>query len=496
MRFSNDYLKHDPRLYRHVEPAPLDNPRLVALNQPLIDHLALDLSQDDWRDVISGKLSALARISPHRLQPIAMAYAGHQFGQWAGQLGDGRGILIAQLKNDDGTFTDLHLKGAGRTPYSRHGDGRAMIDSSIREYLGAHALNHLGIPSSNAIGLVVSDTLIMRRHYEPAAALLRVSDCHVRLGHFEWVAMYAPDYFDKFVSHIAQSYYPHLCDAKTKQVDIGQLLSEIAMNTATMIADWQLIGFCHGVMNTDNLNITGTTLDFGPFGFMEGFNPTWINNHSDHQGRYVYQNQPMIGHWNLSTVYRSFHNYSTKADIDTALDAYEKTLNDRYHHRLCQKLGLDGTDQSLIHLGYRLLSLMQAHELDYTNTFRALIAVMDDGKDRSKYAHEYQLLAEIGDTLPVAAYEDWRLWMTDYRHQMRVFKPSVIISTLAATNPVYVLRNHMAQKAITKAHAGDFDEVHRLFDLLSTPHQTQAIATAEDTHKATADESVAVSCMS
>ena len=304
MKFIFDYHKHDDRLYRHITPNPLENPKLGGLNRKLIDKLELgQLSDQDWQDIISGRLSALSNLSPHGLQPIAMAYAGHQFGQWAGQLGDGRGLLIAQLLADDGRLTDLHLKGAGRTPYSRRGDGRAMIASTVREYLCGHALNHLGIASSDAIGFVVSDTPIQRYQMERAAALLRVSDCHVRLGHIEWVAMYAPDYLANFINNITQSYYPELYDDTTNTADIPALLSQIAINTARMIAKWQLIGFSHGVMNTDNLNITGTTLDFGPYGFMERFDPAWINNHSDHTGRYTYQNQPMIGYWDLATVF-------------------------------------------------------------------------------------------------------------------------------------------------------------------------------------------------
>lgn len=497
MRFCNDYLKHDPRLYRHIEPTPLDNPRLIALNQSLADRLGLDLTHEDWRDVISGRLSPLADQSPHGLQPIAMAYAGHQFGQWAGQLGDGRGLLIAQLSDDDGHLVDLHLKGAGLTPYSRRGDGRAMVDSSIREYLGGHALNCLGIASSDAIGLVVSDTPILRQRYEPAAALLRVSDCHVRLGHIEWVAMYAPDYLSAFVNHITQSYYPHLFDISTQQANVSQLLVEIAIVTATMIANWQAIGFSHGVMNTDNLNITGTTLDFGPFGFMEAFDPTWINNHSDHTGRYVYQNQPMIGRWNLGTVYRSLGTPASKADVDAALDAYEQTLTDSYHDLLCQKLGFGGASDAAITLGYRLLNFMQTHQLDYTNTFRALIAVIDDNDNPQAHAHESRLLADIDQALSMSARDDWQLWVADYRWQIQATaRSSAAIDTMTAINPVYVLRNHMAQRAIEHAHIGEFDEVRRLFDLLSTPYQVQSIATTNDTRMASAAESVAVSCMS
>ncbi|MFB6348969.1 protein adenylyltransferase SelO family protein [Moraxella sp. ZJ142] len=529
MKFVHDYLKHDDRLYRHIAPTPLDNPKLVAINQRLINKLGLaTLDNHHWCDVISGRLSALAALSEHGLQPIAMAYAGHQFGQWAGQLGDGRGLLIAQLTDADGRLIDLHLKGAGRTPYSRHGDGRAMLASSIREYLGGHALTHLGIGSSDAIGLVVSDTPIYRQSVEQAAALLRVSDCHVRLGHLQWVAMYAPDCLIKFINLIAQSYYPELYDAATQTVDLAGLMAHIAKRTAKMIAQWQLIGFSHGVMNTDNLNITGTTLDFGPYGFMEGFNPTWINNHSDHHGRYCYQNQPMIGHWNLATAFKSLKHLTTQDDIDHALADYEQVLTDTYQNGLCHKLGFDGfgkfdqladfnhldnlgcldnldnnhtadaqAQATILDLGYRLLALMQTHRLDYTNTFRSLIAVLDDGDNPLCYAHEYRLLQTLMHALPHDAHEHWHAWAADYRTLIgQISNKDNAIAIISRINPVYILRNHMAQKAIEHADAGDFGEVARLFALLEQPYQTQSCATANDTRMALPDEADPVSCLS
>ncbi|WP_049236493.1 protein adenylyltransferase SelO family protein [Moraxella canis] len=498
MKFVHDYLKHDERLYRHISPTPLDNPKLIALNHRLNERLGLTaLSDDDWLSVISGHLAPLSDIAPHALQPIAMAYAGHQFGQWAGQLGDGRGLLIAQLQDEKtGRLIDLHLKGAGLTPYSRRGDGRAMMASSIREYLGGHALNGLNIPASDAIGVIVSDTRIQRQYIESAAALLRVSDCHVRLGHFEWVSMYAADYFEEFVVKIIQSYYPHLYDKAQNTANIAEFLTEIAANTARMIAKWQLVGFCHGVMNTDNLNITGSTLDFGPFAFMEGFDPTWINNHSDHTGRYVYQNQPMIGRWNLSTVYRTFGLLTTQDEIDHALTTYVTVFTDTYHEGLCQKLGLK-MSKPAIQLGYRLLTLMHAHRLDYTNSFRALIALLDQDDQSKQFEHEYGLLTNLIHSLPHAAHSQWHEWVDDYlSYVQKTTTTADAISIMQLVNPIYVLRNHMAERAIESAHRDDFSEVVRLFRLLSDPYHIQDIATSDDTRMALADETVAVSCMS
>ncbi|VEG13001.1 protein adenylyltransferase SelO family protein [Moraxella cuniculi] len=496
MKFIHDYLKHDDRLYRHILPTPLDNPTLIALNRPLIDRLGLNnLNDNQWCNIISGRLADLANIMPTDIQPIAMAYAGHQFGQWAGQLGDGRGLLIAQLKDNQGRLTDLHLKGAGRTPYSRHGDGRAMLASTIREYLCGHAMNQLGIDSSDAIGLVISDTTIRRQYPEKAAALLRVSDCHVRLGHFQWVSMYTPDNFGDFVGKIAQSYYPALYHSGTKTVDIPTLLCTIANRTALMIANWQLVGFCHGVMNTDNLNITGSTLDFGPFGFMERFNPHWINNQSDHMGRYSYHNQPAIGRWNLAKFLQSFGQFISQDDMEQVLISYDNTLQHSYHDKLCQKLGINKPHTqhpAIIQLGNHLLDFMQTHRLDFTNTFRSLIALVDG----QNHPYEKQLLHHGLAQLPQHAQAHWQQWATEYLHELRHTSKSDIISTLQQHNPIYVLRNHMADRAIMQAYQGDFAEVQRLFALLSNPYQPNAIATADDTRPARHDEIKAISCMS
>ncbi|MEJ6070175.1 protein adenylyltransferase SelO family protein, partial [Psychrobacter sp. 16-Bac2893] len=220
-----------------------------------------------WVEILGGQYV------PAEFQPLSMAYAGHQFGQWAGQLGDGRGLLMAQVLDKNNQLQDIHLKGAGLTPYSRMGDGRAVLRSTIREYLCGHALTQLGIASSNALGFVVSDTKVRRERIEAGAALMRVADSHIRLGHVEWIASFAPDLLAEFTDYMIDTYYPECRDSDKPVLAFLQAVVEL---TARMIADWQLIGFAHGVMNTDNLSITGSTLDFGPFGFMERFNPAWI----------------------------------------------------------------------------------------------------------------------------------------------------------------------------------------------------------------------------
>lgn len=491
MKFIQKYAAHDPRLYSQLSSTPLSNPILAHKNEPILDKLGLD-KHLDWQAIIGGDIDQLNNPYP----PLAMAYAGHQFGQWAGRLGDGRGLLIGEIDDSDFARTmELHLKGAGKTPYSRRGDGRAMIASTVREYLCGHALNHLGVASSDAIGFVVSDTPIQRHHIERAASLLRVSDCHVRLGHIEYVAIFAPDYLADFIDKLILDYYPSLHKSTTgKATDIAAFIQAVCQNTAAMIAKWQLVGFSHGVMNTDNLNITGTTLDFGPFGFMERFDPAWINNHSDHQGRYTYQNQPSIARWNLAVVLQHLERFVGAATIQDALAEYERVFLADYQAGIAAKLGLTAADQTTRRLASEFLQLLERCKADYTNSFRMLIALVDDGEHRDQYRHEYALLAEFEAN--IGAYRsDWTAWKIAYQNAWQANDKAAIIQTLTAHNPVYVLRNHMAQKAIDAALQDDFGEVARLFALLADPFRVQSIATIDDTLVAVS-EPLSISCMS
>ncbi|MDO4442004.1 MAG: protein adenylyltransferase SelO family protein [Moraxella sp.] len=485
MKHHHHYLSLDPALYHRQSALPLDNPILVHFNHDLYRRLSDEPADTlDWQGIIGADNEAFA----DEFRPLAMVYAGHQFGQWAGQLGDGRGLLLTQIIDNNGKLTDLHLKGAGRTPFSRFGDGRAMIDSTVREYLGGHALSSLGVKSSDALGFVVSDTLIARTQMVRAASLLRVSDCHIRLGHFEWIAAYKPELFGKFAYEMLATYYPHL-----DKNNLDGFLTQVCQNTAKLIAQWQLIGFSHGVMNTDNLNIAGSTLDFGPFGMMERFKPNWINNHSDHHGRYTYQNQPTIGHWNLQKWLSCFHLLSVKHETMTAsLESYQTTFYHIYDKGVCQKLGLPHQQDS-IDIAYEFISLLKTYELDYTNSFRALIALLDDASP-----HEQTLLNTlIAEMTAQGGQEVWADWATRYTHLIhQSTNKSAAISLMKQTNPVYILRNSMAQRAIDAVLSGEFGEVARLFDLLKSPFEVQSIATPDDITPTRPHDMLPISCMS
>ena len=488
MRYQNTYVTLDTRLYHEQPPTPLDNPRAGHFNDQMAKQLGWIEDEElmaNWVEIISGQYV------PASFKPLAMAYAGHQFGQWAGQLGDGRGLLMAQVLDNDDQPQDLHLKGVGLTPYSRMGDGRAVLRSTIREYLCGHALTQLGIPSSNALGFVVSDTRVRRERIETGAALMRVADSHIRLGHVEWIASFAPDLLDTFTDYMIDTYYPECRDS---DAPVAAFLTAVVERTARMIADWQLIGFAHGVMNTDNLSITGSTLDFGPFGFMERFNPAWINNHSDHTGRYTYQNQPAIGHWNLNVWLPHFMRIQgvTREVLADCLAPYEATFMQHYQQGLCRKLGLPHQSESLS-LAFEWLTLLEDNVLDYTNSFRALLGLVAP----NDHLYEQKLLTAMTTELSVEAQQVWQEWSMRYLTHLKQLPTEQAIHDMRTNNPVYVLRNSMAQRAITAAEQGQLEEVDRVFRLLATPYDVQDIATALDTSAPASDmPQMPISCSS
>ena len=472
MRYQNTYAQLDTRLYHEQLPTSLDNPRAVHFNTQVAEQLGW-LDDTDlmarWVEILGGQYV------PAEFRPLSMAYAGHQFGQWAGQLGDGRGLLMAQVLDKKDQLQDLHLKGAGLTPYSRMGDGRAVLRSTIREYLCGHALTQLGIASSNALGFVVSDTKVRRERLEAGAALMRVADSHIRLGHIEWIASFAPDLLAEFTDYMIDTYYPECRDSDKP---VLAFLQAVVERTARMIADWQLIGFAHGVMNTDNLSITGSTLDFGPFGFMERFNPAWINNHSDHSGRYAYQNQPAIGHWNLNIWLPHFMRLKdvTREALADCLAPYEATFMQHYQQGLCRKLGLPHQRESLS-LAFEWLTLLEDNLLDYTNSFRALLGLISP----DQHPYEQQLWTIMTAELNNEATQVLQDWVTRYLAQIQQNSDTQAIEDMQTSNPIYVLRNSMAQRVIVAAEQGQFDELNRVFSLLASPYTLQDSAIELDT---------------
>lgn len=480
MHIITQYPKLSAKLYHQQQPQPLTDARAGHFNLQLAQQLQwTEQEQADWVAYCSGQKSFA------NFPSLAMVYAGHQFGQWAGQLGDGRGLLMAQVKDVDGQVVDLHLKGAGKTPYSRMGDGRAVLRSVIREYLAGHALNALGVPSSNAIGFTTSSQPIQREKIEPGAMLLRTADSHIRLGHFEWINQYAPELLPDFVNQCIAWHYPQCLDAKQPVLAFAQ---QVILRTAKMIALWQLYGFAHGVMNTDNLNITGSTLDFGPFGFMERFRPNWINNHSDHHARYTYQQQPSIAHWNLWVwlnnlipLAKEADKEQFKQDLSRCLEDFEPMFLEHYQQGLCAKMGLPSFHKDSFQCAMSFLTILQSEQLDYTQSFIRL------------QHKQFQLLRD--DCLNLHQFDQF---ITQY-HAIRAHQDQQQLDeNMQQHNPRYILRNHMAQRAIERAEANDFTEVDRLFRLLNKPFTYQPeIEQAADLGPLPSDQAeVSVSCSS
>lgn len=480
MQFNPLYPSLPSKLFHVQQPSPLRGAKAGHFNSALADEL--QWSEDDknaWIEICSGQ-----RTFPE-FPSLAMVYAGHQFGQWAGQLGDGRGLLIAQILNTKGQTIDLHLKGAGPTPYSRMGDGRAVLRSVVREYLAGHALNALGVASSHAVGFTTSTQGVQREKLELGAMLLRTSECHIRLGHFEWINQYAPELLSEFTQKCIEWHYPECLETENPILSFAKKIVE---RTAIMIAKWQLVGFAHGVMNTDNLNITGSTLDFGPYGFMERFRPNWINNHSDYQGRYTYQNQPSIGHWNLWTWLNNLiplaepeQKDEFKEELARCLEQFEPIFLEHYGQGLCQKMGLPHFHKDSLDCSFAFLRILQTEQLDYTQSFIRL---------QNK---EYKTLRD--DCLDIRQFDEFLSQYQSIREHQDIDE---LDANMQKANPIYILRNHMAQRAIEAAERDDFSEVDRLFKLLNHPYTRQPeLEQPQDLGPLPSDvPDVAVSCSS
>ena len=379
--------------------------------------------------------------------PLAMVYSGHQFGVWAGQLGDGRALLIGQARNAAGELWDIQLKGAGQTPYSRFADGRAVMRSTIREYLCSEALAALGIPTTRALAIIATNEQVLREAAEPGAVLTRLARSHIRFGHFEhFFHKGQHDQVRQLADHVIAEYFPELAG------DYAAWFGEVVKRTAELVAGWQSVGFAHGVMNTDNMSILGLTLDFGPFGFMEAYDPGFVCNHTDSQGRYAFDMQPAIAHWNLRALAFALSGLIEKDALISALDTYEGLYRARYRTLMRAKLGLarkaPGDDQLI----GDLLNLMVKARADYTLSFRNL-----SGEDAD-------WLSLFG-----AAGAEAEAWLSRYR--VRTEREHVL--DLDKVNPKYVLRNWVAETAIRAVEdQGDIATLDRIFKLVQSPFQS------------------------
>ncbi len=376
--------------------------------------------------------------------PLAMVYAGHQFGVWAGQLGDGRALLIGQVRNRAGDLWDVQLKGSGKTPYSRFGDGRAVMRSSIREYLCSEAMAALGIPTSLALALVATGETVRREEPEPGAVLTRLARSHVRFGHFEHFHYQGKSEQVRLLAdHVIAEYFPEFVG------DHAGWFGEVVKRTAHMIAHWQAVGFAHGVMNTDNMSILGLTLDYGPFGFLDIYDPNFICNHTDETGRYSFLNQPGIGHWNLKALAIALSSLIGSEKLVAALGTYETHFMEKYRALMRAKLGLVREDEGDDRMIGELLALMAKAGADYTLTFRNL-------------PREDQVwLGLFGNHRA-----DAQAWLASYRARFDG-DPEM----MDRINPKFVLRNWVAETAIRAVEdRSDIATLDRIFSILQSPY--------------------------
>lgn len=448
-----------PAFFTRVMPAPLPTPYLVAGSASAARMIGLDPAE-------FGNPSFVESFSGNRLpagaHPVAAVYSGHQFGIWAGQLGDGRALLLGDVPahgiGHPGVM-ELQLKGAGPTPYSRQGDGRAVLRSSIREFLCSEAMAGLGIPTSGVLCVTGSDQRVMRETPETAAVVTRMAPTFLRFGSFEhWFYTGQADALKALADYVIDRFYPDLSEAANPY---HALLAEVTRRTAVLMARWQAVGFMHGVMNTDNMSILGITLDYGPFGFMDAFDPHHICNHSDHHGRYAYDRQPDVAYWNCAMLARTLLPLiGGEDDTRAALNLFGPTFVAAWNDLLHAKLGLQTTAPDDDALFESMFTMMYVSRVDFTLFFRRL------GELQIENPASDDPIRDL--VLDRAAFDGWA---GRYRVRLRQegSQDAPRRRAMHAVNPKYVLRNYLAQVAIEKAQQKDFSEIERLLDTLAAP---------------------------
>jgi len=452
--FDNSYTRLPDRLFARQAPVPVASPGLIAVNAPLARALGID-PESIIAEVIAGN------VLPEGADPIAQLYAGHQFGNWVPQLGDGRAVLLGEVIDSHGTRRDIQLKGAGRTPFSRGGDGRAWLGPVLREYVVSEAMHALGIPTTRALAAATTGEKVYREGPMPGAVLARVAASHIRVGTFQALAARRDsEGLAALAAHASARHYPEA------DGPLG-LRAAVAQAQAELIAGWMSVGFIHGVMNTDNMTISGETIDYGPCAFMDAYHGATVFSSIDRMGRYAYQNQPDIAMWNLAQLASALlpmidpDEEAAIAAAQTALDGFAPAFRAAWLARFRAKLGLTRAEEGDEALIVGLLQRMSTSGADFTNTFRAL-AVNGDASE---------LVSDAGA---------WESWAPDWQARL-AREPGDSAATMRATNPAVIARNHRVEEMIAAAVEGDFAPFHRLMAVLAKPFddgpETDAFAT-------------------
>lgn len=461
-------------LWSAVMPTPVRQPQLLAYSPEMADLLgwaAQDVQHPDFTQVFAGNQLL------EGMQPYAANYGGHQFGHWAGQLGDGRAISLGEVVNAQGQRWELQLKGAGMTPYSRRADGRAVLRSSLREFLCSEAMHHLGVPTTRALSLIATGEGVVRDMFydgnpqvEPGAIVCRVAPSFIRFGNFELPSQRGElGLLEKLVDFTISRDFPEL-EGDTAHKRHAWFL-EVCRRTALLLAHWMRVGFVHGVMNTDNMSILGLTLDYGPYGWLEDYDPNWTPNTTDAHGRrYAYGQQPYVAHWNLARLADALHPLLAENTLADGLQLYADVFDDTFNAMLAQKLGLRSLEEADSTLVNRLFRLLHQSEVDFTLFFRQLAQV-----DLSSPSLEPLLPAFYQPERLQQQRPQWQEWLQHYqqRCQHENWDAADRRRQMDMANPRFVLRNYLAQQAIDRATAGDTGMLLELLEVLRHPYAEQ-----------------------
>lgn len=460
--YPSNFSKLGVAFQTNVQPQPLQAPYWVCKNAALARELGLS---EEWLRLQEVLEMLTGNLVPKGLQPAASVYGGHQFGQWAGQLGDGRALSLGSFENG----IEIQLKGAGRTPYSRGGDGRAVLRSSIREFLCSEAMHGLGIATTRALCVTGSDSPIYRETAETAAVVTRTSPSFIRFGHFEHFShngLHAE--LKQLADLVIDNFYPECRDSTAYNGNpYAALLEAVSLRTADMVAKWQAVGFCHGVMNTDNMSILGLTLDYGPFQFLDAFNPDHICNHTDTLGRYAYNKQPNVAYWNAFCLGQALLPLIEDQELSlAALEPYKTAFPAVLMTEMRAKLGF--TEPRVAFEGDRALvetiqKLLAQDRVDYTRFWRQLSHLINSKPDDLN-GKPADLVRDM--FIDRAAFDAWMLqYKEHYKQQIRRLEPNLMLKM----NPKYVLRNYLGENAIAKAKLKDYNGVEVLLKLLQAP---------------------------
>ncbi|MGI9283818.1 MAG: protein adenylyltransferase SelO [Pseudomonadales bacterium] len=466
--FDNSYVRLPEQFYTRQRPTPVSKPGLIRVNHALARQLGID---PDWLTSDAGIQTVAGNSIPVGAEPIATVYAGHQFGGWNPQLGDGRAILLGELMGEDGLRYDFQLKGSGRTPYSRGGDGRAPLGPVLREYIVSEAMASLGVPTSRALAAVTSgDNVVRDGELLPGAILARVAQSHIRIGTFQFfAARQNSDALRHLADHVIERHYPEAHDTDNSY---RAMLDLVVGRQADLTARWQSLGFIHGVMNTDNMLLSGETIDYGPCAFMDTFHPETVYSSIDHGGRYAYRNQPAITHWNLVQLAQALIPIlnddpdKALASAQEAINAFPNLFLKAYRQGMNRKLGIADSGENDEPLVEDLLTLMTEHKTDFTLTFRHLSDLANP-----------QVTDSVSNGELFALPEAFTPWVNRWRERIasETRDKTERQAEMYSVNPVYIPRNHLVAEAIVAAtEEQNFKPFHSLVDILARPYSNDS----------------------